>query len=400
VSQAAGWYRDPFMRDHERYWDGKVWTQGSRLAGADADAEQPAVPSSPDPALGALSADVSNPGPTYAPLGAPVPPPVAAPAVPLAAGGPPAAVLQEGRRNGHRRFAVLAVGAAALVLVAGGIVAALVLGQSGNASAEEAVATAATQTLNAQSADMSMSMDMSFLGVHETITGTGAFDYPNHIGTMTMTIPVGGTQHSEQAIYDGTTIYINIGDLAPGLPSGKQWISEDISKIESAGPALNAGGLDNGTFGDPAAMLQQLTSVGGTVTSLGPTTYDGTPVTEYTATLPASVLQGEIGQLPASLQKDMSRVHIPDIKMDVYITSNNLLKAMHMPMSFSVDGQSISMDMTMSFSNYGTPVTVTPPPASEVEPLGQFPGDLGSGDTGSTGNTGDSENSGNTGAIF
>jgi hypothetical protein len=388
------------MRDHERYWDGKVWTQGSRPVGADGPMEQPAGPTATDPALGAAPTDVvTTEPPAYAPLGAPVPPAIA-PAVPLSAFGPPTPGAVGGNRNGHRRFAVLAVGAAALVLVTGGIAAAFVLGQSGDASAQKAVATAATQTLNAQSADMSMSMDMSFMGVHETITGTGAFDYPDHRGTMTMTLPIGGTQRTEQAIYDGTTIYVNVGDLAPGLPSGKQWISEDISKIESAGPALNAGGLDNGTFGDPAAMLQQLKSIGGSVTSLGPTTYEGTAVTEYTATLPASVLQGEIGQLPASLQKDMSAVHIPDIKMDVYITSDNLLKAMHMPMSFSVDGQSISMDMTMSFSNYGTPVTVTPPPADEVEPLGQFPGDLGSGDTGSTGNSGYSENSGNTGAIF
>jgi hypothetical protein len=376
-----------------------MWTQGVRPEGADAAAEQLSVPGAPDPRLGAPSADdvVTIEPPSYAPLGAPEARPAAAPAIPITAWGAPTATSEQGRRNGHRRFAVLAVGAAALVLVAGGVAAALVLGQSGNASAEEAVATAATQTLNAQSADMSMSMDMSFMSVHETITGTGAFDYPDRTGTMTMTIPVAGVQHTEQAIYDGSTIYVNVGDLSAGLPSGKQWISEDISKIESA-----AGGLDGGTntFGDPAAMLQRLQSIGGTVNSLGPTTYDGTPVTEYSATLPASVLEGEIGQLPASLQKEISGLNFPNITMDVYIAHDNLLKAMHMPMSFSVSGQTISMDMTMSFSNYGTPVSVTPPPASEVEPLGQFPGNLGLGNTGSTGNTGNSGTSGNTGAIF
>ncbi len=309
---------------------------------------------------------------------------MAAPSLSPAGWAQPTATAGTGGRK-HRRLAALGIGAAALVLVGGGLATALILGQSGNASAEEAVATAAAQTLNAQSADVSLSMDMSFMSVHETITGTGAFDYPHHMGTMTMMLPIGGTQHTEQAIYDGTTIYVNVGDLSAGLPSGKEWISENISQIESA-----AGGVGGGatSFGDPAAMLQRLQSVGGTVTSLGPTTYAGTPVTEYAATLPASVLDGEIGQLPASIQKDMSGVHIPDITMDAYITSDNLLKAIHMPMSFSDAGQSVSMDMTMSFSNYGTPVTVTPPPADQVEPLGQFPGDLGSGDSGSTGNTG------------
>ncbi|HEY1652003.1 MAG TPA: DUF2510 domain-containing protein [Acidimicrobiales bacterium] len=397
MSQAPGWYRDPFFSGQERYWDGKVWTQGSRAPGADAAAEQPGVPAAPDPASAAPPADVplTASTPSYAPLGAPVPAAMALPAVVPTGWAPPAATEQTGRRT-QRRLAVLGIGAAALVLVGTGVAAALVLGQPDNASASAAVATAATQTLSAESADMSMSMDMSFLGLHETMTGSGAFDFAHHTGTMTMQIPVGAKQLTEQAIYDGSTVYVNVGTLLGSLAQGKQWVSEDLGKTESA-----AGGLNGvGTFGDPASMLQQLQSIGGTVTSLGPTTYEGTPVTEYSATLSASVLEGELGQLPSSLQKAVSGLSVPNITMDVYIGQGNLLKAMHMPVSFSEAGQSVSMDMTMSFSNYGTPVNVTPPPANEVEPLGQLGSGLGLGNTGSTGNTGISGSSGNTGAIF
>ena len=363
MSQAPGWYTDPFIHDQERYWDGRVWTQGTQPDGTTAaDAE------------GQPGADAAAPTPTFAPLGAPG-----------AAGRGRARrrVLRRsiagegfgarGRRN-SRRLAVLGIGAAALLLIGAGVSAALVLGGPNNASAaSEAVTTAATQTINAQSADMSMSMDMSIMGTQESITANGAFDFAQHTGTLTMNIPAGGKQLTEQAIYDGSTVYVNIGGLLGGLTQGKQWVSADIGQLESGASGL--GGMN--TFGDPAAMLQQLQSIGGTVTSLGPTTYDGTSVTEYSVSIPPSALKGEIGQLPSSLQQGLSGVTLPDIKADVYITPDNLLKAMYMPMSFSADGQSMSMDMTMSFSNYGTPVTVTPPPASQVLPLSQLGGALG-----------------------
>ena len=49
---------------------------------------------------------------------------------------------------------------------------------------------------------------------------------------MTMTIPVGGKQHTEQAIYDGSTVYVNIGGLSSGLAPGKQWVSVPTGQID------------------------------------------------------------------------------------------------------------------------------------------------------------------------
>ncbi len=208
---------------------------------------------------------------------------------------------------------------------------------------------------------------------------------------MTVNYPVGGTQITEQAIYDGSTIYVNLGSMFGGLTQGKQWVSADLSQFGSSGNA--ASGLN--AFGDPAGMLQQLQSIGGTVTSLGPTTYEGTSVTQYAVSIPPSALLHQMGSLSPSEQQGLSGVNLPTITADVYITGDGLLKAMHMPMSFSADGQSVSMDLTMSFSNYGTPVTVTAPPASEVIPLSQLGSSLGGGL--SAGNSGSTGNTGNTG---
>ncbi len=275
------------------------------------------------------------------------------------------------------------IAAAALLLVAGGVSTAVVLGGSDNASAEEAVATAATQT-TAQSADMSMSIDVKLMGLQEGVTANGAFDFAHKLGTMTMTIPVNGTQYTEQEIMDGSTVYVNVGGLSSGLAPTKPWISVPTSQLNSSGSALN-------TL-DPTSLLQQLQSSGGTVTSLGQTTYQGTSVTEYAATLPASAMMGQVGKLPSSLQQSVSGLNLPDMHMNIYVTQDNLLKALSVPSySVSFSGQTMSIGMTMVLSNYGTAVNVTPPPADQVQPLSQLGGGLGnSGSTGNTGNSGSS----------
>jgi hypothetical protein len=275
------------------------------------------------------------------------------------------------------------IAAAALLLVAGGVSTAVVLGGSGNASAQEAVATAASQT-NAQSADMSMSIDVSVMGVQQSVTANGAFDFAHNLGTMTMTIPVNGTQYTEQEIMDGSTVYVNVGGLSNGLAPTKPWISVPAGQLDNSSSALN-------TL-DPTSMLQQLQSSGGTVTSLGQTTYGGTAVTEYAATLPASAMMGQIGKLPSSLQQSVPGLDLPDMHMNIYVTPDHLLKALSVPSySVSFSGQTMSMGMTMVLSNYGTAVNVTPPPADQVEPLSQLGGGLGnSGSTGNAGNSGSS----------
>jgi outer membrane lipoprotein-sorting protein len=395
VSQAAGWYRDPFHRGQERYYDGRVWTQGTRpevlevpegAVGPDASGdEQPARSVAADTAMERLSAALGEPAaaaeaPSFAPLGARVGP--GATALSGQGGwGPPtmdASGPHRPKRDRRGRNVMLGVAAAALLLVAGGVSAAVVLGGSGNASAEEAVANAATQT-NAQSADMSMSINMSFLGMQENLTANGAFDFAHKLGTMTMTIPVNGTQYTEQEILDGSTVYVNTSGLGSGLAPSKPWVSENVGQLGNSASGL-------GTL-DPTALLQQLQSTGGTVTSLGATTYDGTAVTEYSATLPSSAMMGAIGKLPSSLQKGVSGLNLPDMHMNVYVTQDGLLKALAVPTyAVSFAGQSLSIGMTMVLSNYGTTVNVTPPPADQVEPLPPLPGGLGN--SGSTGNSG------------
>ncbi|HEY6427547.1 MAG TPA: DUF2510 domain-containing protein [Acidimicrobiales bacterium] len=356
MSQAPGWYDDLFGRDEERYWDGKVWTKHTRAVGSD----------DPGPFAAAVPDD------PFAELS-------------LEAGVAP---LKTGRSG-----AVFAVVAAVLVvaLVAGGAV--FVLGHHSEAAATEAVTTAASQSLDAKSADMSLSMTFSGLGLNEQITGQGAFDFPDQTGTLTMNLPIGGQDQSEQIIEDGGTVYVSLGDLLGQVAPGKSWVSASPGQLSSGGGSSGALGGGVMQWSDPSQMLQQLQASGATVTSDGPTTFDGTAVTEYSVTVPSSAFSKYMGSLPSSLQGIASGLSLPAMTEKVYIESGNLLRAIDLPYSFGIMGKSFSMDMQMELSNYGTPVTVTPPPASEVLPYNQF-GAI----AGNSGNTGNSGNSGNRGS--
>jgi hypothetical protein len=361
VSQAAGWYEDLFARDQERYWDGRVWTGYIRPVGSD-DAGPFAAVVEDDPFA----------------------------AVSLEAGVAPAK-----RRRGA--FAVVAAVGVAVVMAGAGF---YEFGYHSEAAATEAVTTAATQSLNAKSADMSFTMTFSGLGLDEQITGQGAFDYANQVGQITVNIPTGGQQQSEQVIEDGGTVYVNVGGLIGQVAPGKSWVSASPGQLSSGG----SGGLGGGFSGwdDPEGMLQQLQQAGAAVTSDGPTTFDGTAVTAYSVTLPSSAIQKYLGSLPSSLQQATSGLSLPNLTEKVYIESGNLLRGVELPFTFGIMGKNFTMDMQEEFSNYGTPVTVTPPPASEVIPFDQFGAIAGNsgntGNSGSTGNSGNTDNSGNSGS--
>ncbi len=371
MNQPAGWCADPFDREQERYWDGKVWTAHVRPPGVAHDA--------PPPSFETVLPAVTS---THGPLAAPAP-------------------------ASHRRAMVLS-GIAAAVLVVGGIGAYLVLGDHSSAAASEAIAKAVTQSLNEQSADMSLDIQISAAGMSEHVTANGAFDFTTHSGTITVNVPAGNEQISEQVIEDGSTVYVSMPPQVGQLLPGKSWVSVDASTFASG----NDGGLGSGFNGleDPAALLHQLQTQGDPVNSLGPTTYDGTSVSGYSVTIPLSQLEKDLGQLPTDDRQLASGLLPPSITEKVYIDRNGLLRGLVVPVSLSLAGHTLSETVQMSYTNYGTVVSVTVPPANEVATLQQLEaadggsgggalGGLGSGNTGSTGSTGSTGNTGNTGSL-
>jgi hypothetical protein len=354
VNQPAGWYTDPFNREQQRYWDGRFWTMHDR----------PPEPDDQTPPPGFGEPGSAQPTrPTSYGEGAPPTSP--------GFGLEPQGRETEWSPRPDRRRAMLAGGIAAAVIVIGAAVGvgAYVVAGHGPAAASVAVADAVTQSLNEQSADMSLDIQVSADGQNEQIAGDGRFNFANHSGTMTITVPTGGSQLSEQVIEDGTTVFVSLPSSLGQVLPGKSWVSMDATTFTSGNTGLGSGfnGID-----DPSALLHQLQSQGDSVTSLGATTFNGTSATEYSVTIPFSQLEQALGQLPAQDRQMVSGMLPSSVTETIYIDDNGLLGGVLVPFTMSFGGHSLSESFEMSLSNYGTPVSVTPPPASEVATLQQF----------------------------
>jgi hypothetical protein len=149
------------------------------------------------------------------------------------------------------------------------------------------------------------------------------------------------------------------------LASGKSWVSTPL-------------GTDSITPGssNPGSMLQLLASQGNTVIPLGPSTIEGTPVRGYDVVISTSDFSRELSRLnlPVSLDQQMQAVFgSAGLRMTVYVSdANGLIRQVGFTMNLSVDGSTVSAVETENITNYGVPVTINAPPASQVLNLQQF----------------------------
>ncbi len=475
-----GWYRDPYFKNRERYWDGEVWSDECRLVQpalssgtSDATtgrhqrvvqpdpvtAQQPAVPKDPittqQPAtqqpsdtqpIRIFSGGVAGAGAASI-LGGNVPAPGGGPVAGGAAGGdataapptkaevtanaervrtvgaaallggdigsttdgtppptrsiktpkePPAeatrrvsqeadpllgismpgtnsaaaaTVLSEQEASkSHRRGLIIAV--AAVVIVLAGLGAYLALGPNstkgggGTGGAKSATATAATATLHQKTAHVAIQVKLtSALGQTDGPSAVGDFDLSKSQGTMTLTAPGLPAPGTTQMIFEKKTVYVEIGPGLSAVLPGKTWISADVLQVSSSTSAVGASlsGLER-TVGNPAGVLHQLKVSGATVVSLGHSTFDGTPVQGYTVTLSSKALSRSADLVPAS--------HTTET---VYVASaSGLVTAIVIPSTVTTDGQVINQNTYIVFSNFGAPVTVTPPPSSDVATIEEY----------------------------
>jgi hypothetical protein len=232
-------------------------------------------------------------------------------------------------------------------------------------SPAQAVLTAATSTQSLHSAHMSMTETISDSAASKTVTvpASGEVDFSTGEASVTMTVQ--GEQLS--VVSAGGTLYMSIPQIAQAIP-GKSWVSVPLGNAGSA-----EGGVLSGD--DPTQMLQLLASQGNMVSSLGPSTVDGTSVQGYSVLINKAAVESELGSsgVPSSEVEaaDQFLKAVGPIIYKVYVDSDNQLKAMDF--SMAVPGESgFSASAQVIFSDYGAPVTLSAPQASQVATLQQF----------------------------
>jgi hypothetical protein len=230
-----------------------------------------------------------------------------------------------------------------------------------------AVLTAIDSTLGARTADLYLSVHLTVPGAGQvTADGDGQIDFADNASTVTVVYrgmsELGGMSMTE--LYAGGSGYLSMSELGAIVP-GKTWIALPVGG-SSVAPGAS----------DPATMFQVLRSQGAQVTPLGASQVDGAAVDGYHVVIGPAAVAKRLSQsdLPAGLaEAATSMFGSGGITMDVYVnSSNDMVQRVATQLSLTVAGRTVSGQAVEDTSNFGTPVSITPPPADQVASFQQF----------------------------
>ncbi len=245
-----------------------------------------------------------------------------------------------------------------------------VVGALGAGAAVGLVSTAGTSTGKTKSASdvtattvstVSFDFHASVSGIGPstvTVTGTGQADLANHAATLAVDVPAavaklipGGSAAPAviDAVLSGNTIYLQI----PGLASlvGEPWVSITLpSTTTTAVPGIWTKVAS--ALGDVSGIVGYAQAHHATVTSLENATVDGVQATGSKIVVTSS-RPGRTGTLSANLWAD---------------SSNRLVQADVTGSGTTMKGD-VGLSATVDLTGYGSPVTITVPPASQVKAI-------------------------------
>jgi len=335
------------------------------------------VPFGPPPSLGPASF-----GPPPAPAFTAPPPPPGSDAGPDAVAPSPggdffsgygySATIPAPARPRRRRLTAGLAAAGATVVLATSLV--VVLGSGPDAQA--AVLNAVNSTLAGKTAHLTLSMTASAGGASITASGTGSADFGRDAMALNTSMSAAGQQVALSEVIVGGTLYESI----PGIDlieRGKSWVSADVSQFAQSATSGTGGAL--GASDDPLATLHMLAQQGNTVTPLGASDVDGVAVQGYAVTIDKGAIEKDLSgaSIPSWLRQSLSGLDFSGFNVRVYVDDQGQLRREAVDVAMSVESQALSAHATIDFSDYGTPVDVSAPPADQVVSLQQFLQDAG-----------------------
>ncbi len=250
---------------------------------------------------------------------------------------------------------------------------------SNAARPQQAVETAYTSTMNAKTAQFNLKVDLqasSTSGSKEStaITGSGAVDFSTSDFEMTVNAPTGG---ATKIIESNGILYVQVPPAAESqIPGGKPWASINLNEIDESKLGKSFSQLASADADSPAQALQDLGSVSNQVTRFGTSTIGGMVTTEYRAQVDlnkvASKVEAKDGQKAAQkIQNEEKALGTNSIPVEVWVDSTNLVRQFQArlplpPASSGATNGKGQETLTMTLSDFGAAVDVTPPPSGEV----------------------------------
>jgi hypothetical protein len=210
----------------------------------------------------------------------------------------------------------------------------------------------AAKTAAASSSRMSLATKTKVSGQNVSFSGDGAFSYTTKEGTFTFTIggvPGAPTTKLVELITRGS-LYVQV----PGQPGFYKLALADLV------------GTSLAESSDPTYSLQTLAGVEG-VTKVGTDTVRGAKTTHYKGTIDTdkalAELDGFVKDLAASA---FSKSDLKKLPFDAWVDDQGRMRKLVQNVTITVQGQKADVESTIELYDFGTKVSVTPPPASEV----------------------------------
>lgn len=200
-----------------------------------------------------------------------------------------------------------------------------------------------------------------------TATGDMTFGGAHASGRMTMNLP--GLGEFRIVVVD-TAVYMAppadlLGQL--GLSPATPWLSVPLAGTSNAelGSTVNLAAEM-----DPTHMIDEIAAAG-TITQTSQEEINGVPTTHYAIKVDVATLARTMTDNPTE-QQTLTRVTVPTIPFDLWVDSANLpvrlVTTEFLAGTATAAPQQVSM--TTNYSRWGEQVSITPPPAGQVHPLG------------------------------
>jgi hypothetical protein len=281
------------------------------------------------------------------------------------------------------------IGSALAVVVLAGVAA--TASGCGGAATLDPVAAAATKTQQAGAAHVAMSFLVQSPqlagGNALRVTGSGVVDKSSADVTVDLGSVLGAVNAPASAPSSIHAIVLrqNGDELAfvhltpmPSLTGGKGWVEVDLSKLASA-HGLDLGGLAaGGAAMTPSQVLDLLRGAGATVTDLGSATVAGASTTHYRVLVDLAEVAKAAGIPQATIDTFANgRAATTKVPVNVWIGTDGLVHRVQVAYTLRHNGSSAHAAFTITLSAYGTNVSISPPPSSDVFDVTGFLTQLG-----------------------
>jgi hypothetical protein len=259
----------------------------------------------------------------------------------------------------------------------------------------EQLASSASTSAAAKSVRFSFDVSFTFAGADEplALSGEGAFDTENERAAFSVDMSslakllggfVSGFPGADKSdlpdfddpagwrfeiVQDGDVGYVRLPAIDDQLPAGKTWVRGSAADLKAGG--LDFEELDSFAQNDPREVLEALRDLGGTLETLGTDELRGVATTHYRATLdPADLVEQATGKNPdaASILDQLSGSGLAEMPLDIWIDGNGLVRklALDADVPETSTGQAGRISLAFELWDYGEPVAIAVPPASQV----------------------------------